>query len=363
LDKIRVSSQDVLRLFKHHTGTTEQVPRRDVRFFPSSRTAESSSIKSVLNDSTFVPGTPDKSDNDETQVTSPGDGVRCIPETVPMDSLSQKANLATHVKSNKPLETGDFLQTEFLQNRQVNQPRLNLLSKRKEEILKAQEEEDVGVLSDSSDPDETQIVSFDGVCCIPETIPFDVYVPQNGGTILNTNTFFKADTTPFSPVLGSGLISSKPIQPKCVTPKAKTPVKAEPDDEDLDQSYYSPTIFDLIGQSEQPQHLQRPHSSTSAKAQDRTDDEEEEDFPQHAKKNLFRKDQNVQLKSDKPKPASRPIQPTPVAKKTKALKQTKLTSTLFHNDFLAQDENDRGKRREQQPKAKVATKKDSTPPQ
>ena len=106
MDKIRVSSQDVLRLFTHHTDTTEQVPRRDPRILLSSRTAESSSIRSVLNDSTFVPGTPDKSDTDETQVTSPDDGVRCIPETVPIDSLSQKANLTTHVKSNKSISRG-----------------------------------------------------------------------------------------------------------------------------------------------------------------------------------------------------------------------------------------------------------------
>lgn len=350
MDKIRVSSHDVLSLFTHHTDNNEVVRRRDPQYILLSRTAESSSIKKVLHDSTFVPGTPEKSDTDETQVTSPGDGVCCIPETVPIDSLSQKVNFPAHVKKSKSLDAGTYPQ-----NKQINQP-VSSLFKSKEETVKPQEEEDMGVLSDSSDPDETQVVSFDGVCCIPETVPFDVYVPQNGGTLLNTNTFFKTGATPFSPVLGSG-INRKPIQPNCITPKANTPVKnakTEPADEVLDQSYYSPTIFDLVGQSEQPQHLQRPHSSTTTKVQDHTDEEEAEDFPQHAKKNLFRKDRNLMSKCDKPKAGSRPIQPTPIAKKS--LKQTKLTSTL------SQIENDRGKHREQ-PRTKLAEKKDSTPPQ
>jgi len=97
-----------------------------------------------------------------------------------------------------------------------------------EVIIKQQEKEDVGVLSDLSDPDETQIVSFDGVFRIP-----DEYVPQNEGNAQNTHMFFRAGKTPLSPVLGSGMICRKLIQPVSVTPKAKMPVKAEPDDEDL----------------------------------------------------------------------------------------------------------------------------------
>ena len=159
----------------------------------------------------------------------------------------------------------------------------------------------------------------------------------------------------FSPVFGTGTNSMKAIQPKCDTSQPETPVKAKPGDGDRDLSYYSPTIFDLIELQEQPQHLQRLHPSTSAKAQDRTDDEEEEDFPQYDKKNLFRKNQNVQLQTDNPNSASRPIQSTPINEKTDALKQIKITSTLFNNDFLAKDENDKLKRRENQPKVKVIT--------
>ena len=50
---------------------------------------------------------------------------------------------------------------------------------------------------DSSDPGGTQNYSFDGVCFIPETAPFDVYVPQNGGNSLKRSMLFKSDTAPF----------------------------------------------------------------------------------------------------------------------------------------------------------------------
>ena len=87
-------------------------------------------------------------------------------------------------------------------------------------------------------------------CRISETVTLDEYGPQNGGNVQNTHMFVRAGTTPLSPVLGSGMIYRKVIQPVCVTPKAKTLVEGETGNEDHNQSYFSPTIFELFGQSE-----------------------------------------------------------------------------------------------------------------
>ena len=205
---------------------------------------------------------------------------------------------------------------------------------------------DEDVLSDSIDPDKTQIFSYDDVTCIPETAPFDVFVPKKGAAALvNTNTFFKANSTPFSPV--SMLCSSKSMM---VSPKVTTPTKSKSDSEDLDKSYYSPCILDP-----EPE-IRAPLPSTSAaRVSHQVEDEEEEDFSSYYKKKIFCKDLET-----KPTTIAKPIQQTPVAKKSKALKQTKLDSSIFKSDF-AVDENDRRKQRDP-PKARPATKKVSSPP-
>ena len=160
-------------------------------------------------------------------------------------------------------------------------------------------------------------------------------MPKKGAAALvNTNTFFKANSTLLSPV--SMLRSFKSIM---VSSKNTTSTKSKSDIEDLDKSYYSPCIL-----NPEPEIREPLPSTSAARVSHRVN---------YKKNTFFESDFETKLTT-----IARPIQQTPVAMKTNTLKQTKLDSSLFKSDF-AVDENDRRKQRDP---PKAATKKVSNLP-
>ncbi len=196
-------------------------------------------------------------------------------------------------------------------------------------------DDDTNILAPSSpEGSDMETQDFGGpgddiVLCIPETVPFD-YPPIKS----NTQKFFKAQHVAPSPIIKHWKSPTKlatkryssPIKSKSVTPQKES---QEDSASLLDESIYSPPILTDFGF---PSHPSTSLNPGKPPAQELCLSKKTEALRPSVSKTRHSENINPQEMLKKPGHRSLAEQQTPTSKRSKLLKQTKLTLTRLPSD-------------------------------